>query len=62
MADDKGDNDDDKDAASTTETVIFVVDRSGSIAPRKMDQARGKPQVPSSTIKGDQFNIVAYGQ
>jgi Ca-activated chloride channel family protein len=42
-------------------TVIFVVDRSGSMSGKKIEQAReAAKQVLSSLRSGDLFNIVAY--
>ena len=45
----------------TKKTVIFVVDRSGSMSGKKIEQARGALKfVLRNLCKGDLFNIVAY--
>jgi Ca-activated chloride channel homolog len=45
----------------TAKTVIFVVDRSGSMSGEKMDQAKEALKfVLNNLRKGDTFNIVAY--
>jgi Ca-activated chloride channel homolog len=45
----------------TAKTVIFVVDRSGSMSGEKMDQAKEALKfVLNNLHKGDTFNIVAY--
>ncbi len=42
-------------------TVVFVVDRSGSMSGKKIEQARGAlKHVLNNLRKGDLFNIVAY--
>ena len=42
-------------------TVVFVVDRSGSMSGKKMEQAKGAlRQVLNNLHEGDLFNIVAY--
>jgi Ca-activated chloride channel family protein len=50
--------DDDKPIAKT---VVFVVDRSGSMSGEKIEQAKGAAKfVLNNLRKGDLFNIVAY--
>jgi Ca-activated chloride channel homolog len=52
-----GDEDEDKSA----KTVVFVVDRSGSMSGEKMEQAKEALKfVLNNLRKGDTFNIVAY--
>lgn len=60
--DDVESDDADKDAPkSAGKTVIFVVDRSGSMSGEKMDQAKEALKfVLNNLQKGDTFNIVAY--
>ncbi len=42
-------------------TVVFVVDRSGSMSGKKIEQARGALQFVLGNLKeGDLFNIIAY--
>ncbi|MCO6045631.1 VWA domain-containing protein [Aeoliella sp. ICT_H6.2] len=42
-------------------TVVFVVDRSGSMSGEKMDQAKGAIEFVLNNLReGDTFNIVAY--
>ena len=54
-------DDDEGDAKSTGKTVIFVVDRSGSMSGKKMDQAKEALKFVLNNLKrGDTFNIVAY--
>ena len=49
------------DEKSPAKTVIFVVDRSGSMSGKKIEQARGALKfVLENLRKGDLFNIVAY--
>jgi Ca-activated chloride channel homolog len=49
------------DAERPKKTVIFVVDRSGSMSGKKIEQARGAlKHVLNNLRKGDLFNIVAY--
>jgi Ca-activated chloride channel homolog len=55
------DSESDEDKGSTAKTVIFVVDRSGSMSGEKMDQAKEALKfVLNNLKKGDTFNIVAY--
>jgi Ca-activated chloride channel family protein len=59
--DDKDEDGDDEKAQSTGKTVIFVVDRSGSMSGEKMDQAKDALKFVLNNLKqGDTFNIVAY--
>jgi len=49
------------DDEKATKTVVFVVDRSGSMSGEKMEQAKGAAKfVLNNLRKGDLFNIVAY--
>ena len=49
------------DAERPKKTVIFVVDRSGSMSGKKFDQARAALKfVLNNLHEGDMFNIVAY--
>jgi Ca-activated chloride channel family protein len=49
------------DAERANKTVVFVVDRSGSMSGKKIEQARGALQhVLNNLREGDLFNIVAY--
>jgi Ca-activated chloride channel family protein len=49
------------DDEKVAKTVIFVVDRSGSMSGEKMDQAKGAAKfVLNNLAEGDLFNIVAY--
>ncbi|WP_428308611.1 VIT domain-containing protein [Lacipirellula sp.] len=58
-ASDKSSNE--KPAKSTGKTVVFVVDRSGSMSGEKMDQAKEALKFVLNNLKhGDTFNIVAY--
>jgi len=58
LASPKIDADDEKRAKKT---VVFVVDRSGSMSGKKIEQARGALKyVLNNLRKGDLFNIVAY--
>ena len=42
-------------------TVVFVVDRSGSMSGKKIEQAKGALQFRAEQFaRGDLFNIVAY--
>jgi Ca-activated chloride channel homolog len=51
----------DEEDERTAKTVIFVVDRSGSMSGEKMDQAKEALKfVLNNLRKGDTFNIVAY--
>ena len=61
-ADGEDSDDADEDAAQATgKTVIFVVDRSGSMSGEKMDQAKEALKFVLNNLKrGDTFNIVAY--
>ncbi len=62
-AEDEDDKDEDADdeAKSAGKTVIFVVDRSGSMSGEKMDQAKEALKFVLNNLKqGDTFNIVAY--
>jgi Ca-activated chloride channel family protein len=61
--DDEGDDGDEEKtkAKSAGKTVIFVVDRSGSMSGEKMDQAKDALKFVLNNLKqGDTFNIVAY--
>ena len=50
-----------KDEKMPPKTVVFVVDRSGSMSGKKIEQARGALEfVLSNLRKGDLFNIIAY--
>lgn len=50
-----------KDDVATQKNVIFVVDRSGSMSGKKIEQAKGALRfVLNNLSKGDLFNIVAY--
>lgn len=50
-----------EDTTPAAKTVIFVVDRSGSMSGKKIEQARGAAkQVVNSLRPGDLFNIIAY--
>ncbi|MBC8356361.1 MAG: VWA domain-containing protein [Planctomycetes bacterium] len=49
------------DAERQKKTVVFVVDRSGSMEGEKIDQARAAVKYVLENLRdGDQFNIVAY--
>jgi Ca-activated chloride channel family protein len=49
------------DDEAVAKTVIFVVDRSGSMSGEKIEQAKGAAKfVLNNLRKGDLFNIVAY--
>ncbi len=49
------------DTERSKKTVIFVVDRSGSMSGKKIEQARGAlKHVLNNLRQGDLFNIVAY--
>jgi Ca-activated chloride channel family protein len=49
------------DAEPSKKTVVFVVDRSGSMSGKKIEQAKGALQfVLNNLHEGDLFNIVAY--
>jgi Ca-activated chloride channel family protein len=55
------DADAEEDEAPTGKTVVFVVDRSGSMSGEKMDQAKDALKFVLNNLKqGDTFNIVAY--
>ncbi|MBL9163204.1 MAG: VWA domain-containing protein [Planctomycetaceae bacterium] len=59
--DDGDDGANEEKAKSTGKTVIFVVDRSGSMSGEKMDQAKEALKfVLNNLEKEDTFNIVAY--
>jgi Ca-activated chloride channel homolog len=59
--DDDGDDADTEKAQPAGKTVIFVVDRSGSMSGEKMDQAKEALKFVLNNLKqGDMFNIVAY--
>ena len=59
--DDGDDGANEEKAQSTGKTVIFVVDRSGSMSGEKMDQAKEALKFVLNNLKqGDTFNIVAY--
>ena len=59
--DDNDDNADEGKTKSAGKTVIFVVDRSGSMSGEKMDQAKEALKfVLNNLKKSDTFNIVAY--
>ena len=48
-------------AASVAKTVVFAVDRSGSMSGKKIEQAKGALKfVLNNLHEGDTFNIVAY--
>ncbi len=50
-----------KDADRPKKTVVFVIDRSGSMTGKKMEQAKEALKfVVNNLRKGDTFNIVAY--
>ena len=50
-----------QDANRPKKTVVFVVDRSGSMSGKKIEQVRGALKyVLNNLRKGDLFNIVAY--
>ena len=50
-----------KDEKMPPKTVVFVVDRSGSMSGKKIEQARAAAKyVLNNLRKGDLFNIVAY--
>ncbi|MCA9248644.1 MAG: VWA domain-containing protein [Planctomycetales bacterium] len=50
-----------KDERRPAKTVVFVVDRSGSMSGKKIEQAKGALKfVLNNLRKGDLFNIVAY--
>ena len=49
------------EAKPLPKTVVFVLDRSGSMAGKKLEQARGALQSVLNNLRdGDTFNIVAY--
>ena len=49
------------DASRPKKTVVFVVDRSGSMSGKKIEQARGALKFVLNNLReGDLFNIVAY--
>lgn len=49
------------DNEPTAKTVVFVVDRSGSMSGEKIEQAKGAAKFLVNNLrKGDLFNIVAY--
>jgi Ca-activated chloride channel family protein len=49
------------DAARPPKTVVFVVDRSGSMSGEKIEQAKGALKFVLNNLReGDLFNIVAY--
>ena len=49
------------DAKAVPKTVIFVVDRSGSMSGEKIEQAKGAAKFVLNNLReGDLFNIVAY--
>ncbi len=49
------------DDESVPKTVVFVVDRSGSMSGQKMEQAKGAARFVLNNLReGDLFNIVAY--
>jgi Ca-activated chloride channel family protein len=49
------------DAKPAAKTVVFVVDRSGSMSGEKIEQARGAAKFVLNNLReGDLFNIVAY--
>jgi Ca-activated chloride channel family protein len=49
------------DAAPVAKTVVFVVDRSGSMSGEKIEQAKGALKFVLNNLRdGDLFNIVAY--
>ncbi|QDS97846.1 VIT domain-containing protein [Adhaeretor mobilis] len=50
-----------EEARPTPKTVVFVVDRSGSMSGKKIEQARGALKFVLNNLReGDLFNIVAY--
>ncbi len=50
-----------KESERQAKTVVFVVDRSGSMSGEKMEQARGALKFVLNNLReGDTFNIVAY--
>jgi Ca-activated chloride channel family protein len=50
-----------EDDKKVAKTVVFVVDRSGSMSGEKMEQAKGAAKfVLNNLAEGDLFNIVAY--
>ena len=50
-----------EDDETVAKTVVFVVDRSGSMSGEKIEQAKGAAKfVLNNLRKGDMFNIVAY--
>ncbi len=49
------------DAKPLPKTVLFVVDRSGSMAGKKLEQARNAVQFVLNNLReGDRFNVIAY--
>jgi Ca-activated chloride channel family protein len=49
------------DDKPTAKTIVFVVDRSGSMSGKKIEQARGALKFVLNNLReGDLFNIVAY--
>ena len=49
------------DAVQAAKTVVFVIDRSGSMSGEKLDQARAALKFVLNNLReGDLFNIVAY--
>src|SRR3954463_237959 len=49
------------DAKPTPKTIVFVVDRSGSMSGEKIEQAKGAAKFVLNNLReGDLFNIVAY--
>jgi Ca-activated chloride channel family protein len=54
-------DDDEDESEDAAKSVIFVVDRSGSMSGEKMDQAKEAAKfVLNNLNKGDTFNIIAY--
>ncbi len=50
-----------REAAPLPKSVVFVLDRSGSMAGRKLDQAKGAMEFVLNNLReGDRFNVVAY--
>ena len=50
-----------KDKQRPAKTVLFVVDRSGSMAGEKIDQAKGALKFVLNNLReGDTFNVIAY--
>jgi Ca-activated chloride channel family protein len=50
-----------RDAKPQPKTVVFAVDRSGSMSGKKIEQARGAAKfILENLRKGDLFNIIAY--